>query len=461
MGKGNDRNPELANDETTDLVWAWGGVSDHTWISVRFGNTPVGDDILAHGAYFDWGYARDVNNKDSKYPGNHYFYGVSFRTGQGGRYALCIDRSSYDNILGAYGETRTSVLTTLITDTTAAVPEEVVSPNPSVGINGVSFKIKTTDTSGAFNVRTTPWTIGATVTATSGGSFKIEGVGFDGSNQFFITKTVTGTVGSGDTLTQAAGQAIAETAVSNDRTQQTSVNGQLIVTTASNTSSHTGTRSLLYPRAIIAGMLIREDEISALVQGSINMTSTGTHALESAGTIKTTGATNEIRSTGSQVNLYTDSGVSNVRLRWAGTSLDSYTGADLGSSARRWDTLFATNGTINTSDEREKTELLELDAKETACAKELKSAIRKFKFNDAVTKKGDKARIHFGVGAQTVGDIFRSNDLNPNEYAIFCYDEWDEELEENEAGEMVLTQESGNRYGIRYEELLCFIVSAL
>ena len=40
---------------------------------------------------------------------------------------------------------------------------------------------------------------------------------------------------------------------------------------------------------------------------------------------------------------------------------------------------------------------------------------------------------------------------------MFCYDEWEEDRDE----EGTVVQEAGNRYGIRYDELLAFIISAL
>ena len=53
--------------------------------------------------------------------------------------------------------------------------------------------------------------------------------------------------------------------------------------------------------------------------------------------------------------------------------------------------------------------------------------------------------------AQQVAEAFKIVGLNPDDYALFCYDEW-------EASEGV---EAGNRYGIRYDELLAFVISAL
>ena len=60
--------------------------------------------------------------------------------------------------------------------------------------------------------------------------------------------------------------------------------------------------------------------------------------------------------------------------------------------------------------------------------------------------KGDDARIHVGVIAQEVEQAFVEGGLDPRRYALFCED----------------TLEDGSkRLGIRYDELLAFIVAAL
>jgi hypothetical protein len=136
--------------------------------------------------------------------------------------------------------------------------------------------------------------------------------------------------------------------------------------------------------------------------------------------------------------------------------LDTTAGVDnvsnLGTASVRWKEVFAVAPAINTSDEREKTFLV-IENAERSAALEIKANLRKFKFNSAIEKKGDKARIHFGVAAQQIGSIMRSHNLDPNAYGFFCYDEWDSN--EN------LNIEAGNRYGVRYEELLCFIMAAI
>lgn len=136
-------------------------------------------------------------------------------------------------------------------------------------------------------------------------------------------------------------------------------------------------------------------------------------------------------------------------------------GYTLGAASYRWSVVYAGTGAINTSDERLKTFYETTDVEKTV-ALELKALLKKYKFNDAIEAKGeDTARFHFGIGAQSVKAVFEKYDLDPTKYALFCYDEWDRhEVTEVLDGEIVTKLvEAGNRYGIRYDELLCFIVA--
>jgi hypothetical protein len=142
--------------------------------------------------------------------------------------------------------------------------------------------------------------------------------------------------------------------------------------------------------------------------------------------------------------------------------------------------VYAGTGSINTSNEELKLRI-EADEKTTEserlAALEIKKNIWRFKFKDAVKIKSDGARIHFGVGAQTVGNILRKYGLDPNNYAFWCYDEWDDiyapevlirSVKNNETGEwydeeyytgrQVIIKPAGYQYGIRYEELMMFIL---
>ncbi|EHL6316792.1 hypothetical protein KED40_002372 [Escherichia coli] len=152
----------------------------------------------------------------------------------------------------------------------------------------------------------------------------------------------------------------------------------------------------------------------------------------------------------------------------------------IGQPSNRCSVIYAGTGSINTSDETLKTRYDILNAERNA-AIEIKSVIYKFKFNDSINHKGiESSRYHFGVGAQTVGDILRKHGLNPEQYAFWCYDEWpdvwDEEVITEEStdpdtgekiysqyktGNMILVKKAGGRYGIRYDELAMFILMSM
>jgi hypothetical protein len=144
----------------------------------------------------------------------------------------------------------------------------------------------------------------------------------------------------------------------------------------------------------------------------------------------------------------------------------------MGSATNRWTEVFAVAGVINTSDVREKTPIEGMDEAERRVALKAKSLMGKFKWNESIEKKGDAARIHFGIGAQTLAQCFTDEGLNPHAYGMFCYDEWGDEfitvpavLDENgnevESERQEQTQKAGNRYGVRYDQLLAFILSAI
>jgi len=167
----------------------------------------------------------------------------------------------------------------------------------------------------------------------------------------------------------------------------------------------------------------------------------------------------------------TDDSTANVK---SGPGFYSYQptvpGADntlpLGSATLRWSEVFAGTGTINTSDAREKEAIAELSEAEKAVASDLKASIKTFKYSDSVQLKGDYARIHVGVIAQEVKSIFESHGLTAEDYGILCIDEWYElngcvVSADEETGEYPDGAVKKDRYGVRYEELLAFIISAI
>ena len=168
---------------------------------------------------------------------------------------------------------------------------------------------------------------------------------------------------------------------------------------------------------------------------------------------------------------------------------------DLGHPSYRWDDIFATNGTIQTSDANEKQDIAELSDAEQRVAVAAKGLLRKFRWRDAVEAKGDDARTHFGIIAQDLQAAFSAEGLDAGRYAMFMSNTWWETQTEVPAVEAVaeVLDEEGNvvteaveavdaytrtdaydtqeeapegatertRLGVRYSELLAFIIGAL
>jgi hypothetical protein len=124
---------------------------------------------------------------------------------------------------------------------------------------------------------------------------------------------------------------------------------------------------------------------------------------------------------------------------------------DLGTSAARFKDIYATNGTIQTSDRNEKQDIEVLSEAEQRVAVACKGLLRKFRWKDAVEEKGDDARIHFGIIAQDLQAAFEAEGLDAGRYAMFISSTWTEEE----------TGEERSRMGVRYSELLAFIIAAI
>ena len=124
---------------------------------------------------------------------------------------------------------------------------------------------------------------------------------------------------------------------------------------------------------------------------------------------------------------------------------------DCGHPSYRWDDVRATNGTIQTSDRNEKQDIAELTDAEQRVAVAAKGLMRKFRWISSVQKKGDEARIHFGIIAQDLQAAFEAEGLDAGRYAMFISDTWTDEE----------TGEERTRLGVRYSELLAFIISAI
>ena len=151
----------------------------------------------------------------------------------------------------------------------------------------------------------------------------------------------------------------------------------------------------------------------------------------------------------------------------AGDPFASDNAIDLGDSGSRFGTIYAGTGTINTSDANEKQDIQDFTDAEKRVAVKIKALFKTFRFRDAVVEKGDDARIHSGVVAQEVRDAFTSEGLDAHRYALFCSDTWytvnGKDIKEN--GERFTVDDEGSvkhtRLGMRYSELLSFVISSI
>ena len=134
---------------------------------------------------------------------------------------------------------------------------------------------------------------------------------------------------------------------------------------------------------------------------------------------------------------------------------------DLGSTAVRFDDIYATNSTIQTSDRNEKQDISELSDAERRVAVAAKGLLRKFKWQSAVTEKGDNARTHFGIIAQDLQAAFTAEGLDAGDYAMFISTTWWEHEGEVYTQDAPEGATEKTRLGVRYPELLAFIIAAL
>ena len=133
---------------------------------------------------------------------------------------------------------------------------------------------------------------------------------------------------------------------------------------------------------------------------------------------------------------------------------------DLGSTGARWDDIYATNSTIQTSDQNEKQQIASLTSAEITAAKAISKLFKTFKWNDKVEAKGDAARTHTGVIAQQVETAMTDAGLDAGNYAFFISTDWHEDADGNEVEADAEGAIAKNRKGIRYPELLSFIGAA-
>lgn len=97
---------------------------------------------------------------------------------------------------------------------------------------------------------------------------------------------------------------------------------------------------------------------------------------------------------------------------------------DLGDGSSRFDDIFATNTTIQPSDQTMKQQIASLTSAEITAAKAISKLFKTFKWNDSVEAKGDSARKHTGHIAQEVQQAMTDAGLNAADYAFWCSNTW-------------------------------------
>jgi hypothetical protein len=174
-----------------------------------------------------------------------------------------------------------------------------------------------------------------------------------------------------------------------------------------------------------------------------------------------------------------------------GDNIDNF--VDLGQASNRMQDIFATNGTIQTSDRNEKEVIASLTPTEMLVAARLSASFKNFKWKSVVAEKGDAARLHSGIIAQDVQDAFAAEGLDAGGYAMFTSSTWWEtqtdvpvveaaaeelDAESNVLVEAVAAKDAytrtdtfntladapegateRTRLGIRYPELLAFVAA--
>ena len=134
--------------------------------------------------------------------------------------------------------------------------------------------------------------------------------------------------------------------------------------------------------------------------------------------------------------------------------------ASFGLPSNRVSVLYTGTAPIVTSDARLK-KFLPITEAERAAAAEMRGLICKFQSTEAIAEKGEAlARLHFGVSAQSVRDIFTKYGLDPEKYGMNCHDSWEEQKEvvDEEGNILTPAREAGDRYGVRYEQLIMFML---
>jgi len=257
-------------------------------------------------------------------------------------------------------------------------------------------------------------------------------------------------------------------------------NGSLLVGTTSNDSGDLGARMKSTGRVDatsdggVASLITRlssDGDVMSFKRGSSTVGSIATH-----------GGASEISfhgNTSGTAGIYMANSARIIPMLNASVADNA---VDAGHPSYRFDDIYATNGTIQTSDKNEKQDIEELSDAEKRVAVVAKGLMRKYRWKDKVAEKGDNARTHFGIIAQDLEDAFKAEGLDSSKYAMFCSNTWwekeitvdavkadkEKDIEAKDAYTYMDVKDEATegytkktRLGVRYSELLAFIISAI
>ena len=120
---------------------------------------------------------------------------------------------------------------------------------------------------------------------------------------------------------------------------------------------------------------------------------------------------------------------------------------DLGSGGVQFQDIYLVNAPTVSSDRNKKRDIRVLSDAEQNVAVAAKGLLRAYRLNSAYEKKGEDARIHFGIIAQELQAAFEAEGLDPWRYGVLIKN--------------IDPENNSEILAVRYEELLAFIISAI
>lgn len=158
-------------------------------------------------------------------------------------------------------------------------------------------------------------------------------------------------------------------------------------------------------------------------------------------------------------------------------SLLTSTSYSFGSASAYPANIYSQNAVTVVSDERYKTDIVELSDAEIECAKACAKLYRRYKLNTAIALKGEGgARYHVGTIAQLVMQAFTDAGLDWTKYGIITYESWEasdavvetlgavydeegNELAPETTIEVTPAKKAGEIYMVRYDEFNSFVMA--